>query len=46
MVQYYCYTNREVAIGCGDELGVWETETGAQVEDFSSRITAPGSNDI
>ena len=46
MVHCYCYTNREVAIGCGDELGVWETETGAQVKDFSSRITAPGSNNI
>ena len=40
---YITDINREVAIGCGDELGVWETETGAQVQDFSSRITTPGT---
>jgi len=37
------HTNREVAVGCADNLGVWEAETGALIQDYSMIITSPGN---
>jgi len=40
------HTNREVAVGCAEKLGVWEAETGALIQDYSMIITSPGNKCI